>query len=88
MAVWQGWEPKPARHFSFFSRAFSFLAEMGGWQRWVLSAFALVVVFVVLRMLWRHNARFLFSLSLTLIGAGALGNLCDQIGRASCRERV
>ena len=27
MAVWQGWEPKPARHFSFFSRAFSFLAD-------------------------------------------------------------
>ena len=27
MAVWQGWEPNPARHFSFFSRAFSFLAD-------------------------------------------------------------
>ena len=27
MAVWQGWEPKPARHFSFISRAFSFLAD-------------------------------------------------------------
>ena len=27
MAVWQGWEPKPARHSSFFSRAFSFLAD-------------------------------------------------------------
>lgn len=62
-----------------YGAAFSFLAEMGGWQRWVLSAFALVVVFVVLRMLWRHNARFLFSLSLTLIGAGALGNLCDRM---------
>ncbi|WP_295480863.1 signal peptidase II [uncultured Sutterella sp.] len=62
-----------------YGAAFSFLAEMGGWQRWVLSAFAFAVTAVVLRLLWKHNARTLFSLSLTLIAAGAVGNLCDRV---------
>ncbi|MDO5532079.1 signal peptidase II [Sutterella sp.] len=62
-----------------YGAAFSFLAEMGGWQRWVLSAFALVVVVVVLRLLKRHSDRKLFSLALTLIAAGAIGNLADRV---------
>ena len=52
---------------------------MGGWQRWALSGFALLVVVLATRLLWRHGERRLFSLALTLIVAGALGNLLDRM---------
>lgn len=61
-----------------YGAAFSFLAGMSGWQRWALSAFALCVITVGFRLLWKHSGRTLFALSLTLILAGALGNLIDR----------
>lgn len=58
--------------------AFSFLADAGGWQRWGFTGLALVVVVAMLVLLWRHNNQKLFSLSLTLIAAGAFGNMIDR----------
>ena len=34
-----------------YGAAFSFLASMGGWQRWLFSAIALAVIVVALRLL-------------------------------------
>ena len=60
--------------------AFSFLAEAGGWQRWV---FALIagVVSVILIVWLKRTARQLWWLGLGLssILAGALGNLYDRV---------
>ena len=61
-----------------YGAAFSFLASMGGWQRWLFSAIALAVIVVALRLLWKHSRQTLFALSLTLILSGALGNLIDR----------
>lgn len=58
--------------------AFSFLADAGGWQRWLFSGLAFAVVVTILVLLWKHNGKKLFSLALTLIMAGALGNLIDR----------
>lgn len=60
--------------------AFSFLAEQGGWQRWFL---ALLAISVSLGISWRllvlGRNNFWESLSLSLILAGALGNLYDRL---------
>jgi len=60
--------------------AFSFLASSGGWQRWFLSAVAVIIVAVLLVWLWRlpHRARLLPS-ALSLVIGGAIGNLIDRI---------
>ncbi|MEO8016694.1 MAG: signal peptidase II [Pseudomonadota bacterium] len=61
--------------------AFSFLADAGGWQRWVFSALAVGVsiglVFWLRRLvLVTHR---LLALGLTLILGGAIGNVIDRI---------
>ena len=60
--------------------AFSFLAGAGGWQRWFLSAVAVIICIVLLIWLWRlpHRARMLPT-ALVLILGGAIGNLIDRI---------
>jgi signal peptidase II len=58
--------------------AFSFLADQGGWQRWLFSGFAVVAAAFILWMLSRHHAQRLFSLALALILGGAVGNLVDR----------
>jgi signal peptidase II len=61
--------------------AFSFLADASGWQRWFFAALAIVVVGAIVvwlrRMDGRANAR--LALSLSLILAGALGNVIDRL---------
>lgn len=60
--------------------AFSLLAEQGGWQRWLLSALALVVSGYLLW--WLHKLRRgqrLLALALGLIVGGAVGNLIDRL---------
>jgi signal peptidase II len=61
--------------------AFSFLADASGWQRWLFTALAVGVGTGILIWLRRLNARRqpLLALSLTLILAGALGNLIDRL---------
>ena len=61
--------------------AFSFLAGAGGWQRWVFTAFALVVTAVILWTLRRSPAasQRLQCAGLMLIASGAMGNVIDRI---------
>lgn len=60
--------------------AFSFLAEAGGWQRYLFVAIALVVAMALILMLRRarpwHEA-----LGYSLILGGAVGNLIDRSAR-------
>jgi signal peptidase II len=60
--------------------AFSFLADAGGWQRWFFTALALIFSLVILVWLskLKANAK-LEAISLSLILAGAVGNLIDRV---------
>ena len=60
--------------------AFSFLAQGGGWQRWLLSGLAVVVTIVLvvwLARLDRHDRWTAAALSLVI--GGAVGNLLDRL---------
>lgn len=59
--------------------AFSFLREASGWQGPVLSAVAIIASGVIVFLLARHSHQRLFSLALSLILGGALGNLIDRL---------
>jgi signal peptidase II len=61
--------------------AWSMLDSASGWQRWLFSGLAVVVGIGLLFWLRRLNGRTqkLLSLSLSLILAGALGNLIDRL---------
>lgn len=60
--------------------AFSFLADKGGWQKWLFSGLALAVSLGIMAYLRKvpQQARAL-SMGLALIMAGALGNLIDRL---------
>jgi signal peptidase II len=60
--------------------AFSFLADGGGWQRWLFAMIAVVVsavLIVWLKRLGRNDTWLAVALALVL--GGALGNLYDRI---------
>ncbi len=59
--------------------AFSFLAGAGGWQRLFFITVASVASAVILYLLRKHARQMLFSLALSLVLGGALGNLIDRI---------
>ncbi len=59
--------------------AFSFLSDASGWQRWFFSAVAVVATIVILAMLSKHSSDRFLSFSLTLVLAGAIGNLIDRV---------
>ncbi len=59
--------------------AFSFLAGAGGWQRWLFLGLGALVVVAVIVFLWRFSTKTLFALSLTLLAAGATGNMFDRL---------
>ena len=59
--------------------AFSFLADHGGWQRWFFVALSIIASIVIVILLRRNSAKTLFCLSLSLILAGAIGNLIDRL---------
>jgi signal peptidase II len=61
--------------------AFSMLATASGWQRWFFAALALGVGAVIIVWLSRLKAKtqWLLSCSLSLILAGALGNVIDRL---------
>ncbi|HVW69807.1 MAG TPA: signal peptidase II [Steroidobacteraceae bacterium] len=61
--------------------AFSFLSSSSGWQKWLFVALALLVSGAILVWLRRLRARSqaLLCCSLTLILAGALGNVIDRL---------
>lgn len=58
--------------------AFSFLSDAGGWQRWAFGLLSLAVSLVLI--LWLPmQKRVLLKVSISLILAGALGNLIDRV---------
>ena len=60
--------------------AFSFLAEAGGWQRWLLAGFALLVtVGLIIWLLRLAQDERLLAAGLALIIGGAVGNLVDRV---------
>ncbi|MDP2829297.1 MAG: signal peptidase II [Sulfuricellaceae bacterium] len=59
--------------------AFSFLANAGGWQKLFFIAVATIASIVMVYLLRKHSQQVLFSLALSLVLGGALGNLIDRI---------
>ena len=60
--------------------AFSFLASQAGWQRWFFSVTALgISVWLILWLKRTPSTQTLLGLSLSLVLAGALGNLVDRV---------
>ncbi len=60
--------------------AFSFLAQAGGWQRWLFAGLAIVmsgVIGVWLARLQKHET--LMAVALSLVLGGAIGNLIDRV---------
>ena len=60
--------------------AFSFLANAGGWQRWLFAGFALVMTTVLAIWLLRlDKGDRVTAVTLSLIIGGAIGNLIDRV---------
>lgn len=59
--------------------AFSFLAQAGGWQRWLFTGFGVVAALFILWQLRVHPGQKLFSFSLASILGGAVGNVVDRL---------
>ncbi|MGP4123628.1 MAG: signal peptidase II [Sodalis sp. (in: enterobacteria)] len=60
--------------------AFSFLADKGGWQRWVFSTIAVIITVVLLFIMYRSDKRAsLSNAAYAMIIGGALGNLFDRM---------
>ncbi len=60
--------------------AFSILSDAGGWQRWLLAGFALLVTLVLVVWLLRlEKDERLLAAALALIVGGAAGNLIDRV---------
>lgn len=60
--------------------AFSFLAGMGGWQRWFFVVVALSITLILLAVLLRtpRSSRYT-CLGIALVIGGAIGNLIDRV---------
>lgn len=62
-----------------YGAAFSFLSDAGGWQRWFFTIIAVVVSVVIMVWLARLDAaQKKLGLALSLVLAGAIGNLIDR----------
>lgn len=61
--------------------AFSFLANAGGWQRWLFIMLGLVVSLVLMAWLRRirTSEQTLLAVGLSLVMGGALGNVIDRV---------
>jgi len=63
--------------------AFSFLSNAGGWQRWFFIVLALAISAWIVAMLTRHAGEKLFSVALSLVLGGALGNVIDRFNHGA-----
>jgi len=61
--------------------AFSFLADAGGWQRWLFTVLASVVSLAIIAWLWYlpRKGEGRLAAGLAFILGGAVGNLIDRI---------
>jgi signal peptidase II len=60
--------------------AFSFLADAGGWQRWLFTVIAVIMSVLIVQWIRKlPAAETLTAISLCLILGGAIGNLIDRI---------
>jgi signal peptidase II len=58
--------------------SFSFLADAGGWQRWLFVGLALSISAWLLALLRQHSREKLLPVALAMILGGALGNVIDR----------
>ena len=63
---------------SFFA-AFSFLADAGGWQRWLFTGLSAGASIFIVYLLYSHAGQRLFCFALTCVLGGAVGNLIDRV---------
>lgn len=62
-----------------YGAAFSFLADMGGWQRWFFAGLALVVSTILLFWLAKIPSKFTAEVwGINLVLGGAIGNVIDR----------
>jgi len=59
--------------------AFSFLADAGGWQRWLFTGIGVIATVVIVWQLHAHRGQRLLSLALSSILGGAIGNVVDRM---------
>ena len=59
--------------------AFSFLAQAGGWQRWLFTGFGVLAALFIVWQLRAHPGQKLFSFALASILGGAVGNVIDRM---------
>lgn len=59
--------------------AFSFLAQAGGWQRWLFTGIGLAAAALIVWMLRAHHQQKLFAFALSCLLGGALGNVVDRL---------
>ncbi len=59
--------------------AFSFLAQAGGWQRWLFTGFGVLAALLFVWQLRAHPGQKLFSFALASILGGAIGNVIDRM---------
>ena len=59
--------------------AFSFLAQASGWQRWLFTGFGIGAAAVMIWLMRKHAHQTVFSLALSLLLAGAIGNVIDRM---------
>ena len=59
--------------------AFSFLADAGGWQRWLFTGFGTAAALFIVWQLRAHPGQKLFAFSLSSILGGAVGNVIDRV---------
>jgi signal peptidase II len=60
--------------------AFSFLADAGGWQRWMFTLIAIVISGIIVQWMYKlPREETMTAVSLSLILGGAIGNLIDRV---------
>ena len=59
--------------------AFSFLADAGGWQRWLFTGIGVIATVVIVWQLHAHRGQRLLGLALSSILGGAIGNVVDRL---------
>ena len=59
--------------------AFSFLANAGGWQRWIFTGIGVVATVFIVYLLRSHASQTLFCFALSLVLGGAVGNVIDRL---------